>query len=386
MEDRRERRQPDGNVQRESWNTNFNQADRRNNIPGQRSDNGRMNVAEHHIYAAVPARVRATSSDDRSVGSLVSLHSESSANSGSNSASNNLRKNQNIESSSNRHSNVLSPRKQSIDDSVNSDTRTLCDHEDLNEIPSGIDISSINVPSPSISYNQGLIPIVTTELPSSPINPSSPEDSRDHVVPAPVLNRIKKDCELKEEFLKRPNLPNYLAPPQPQSTSNLNQESGVGGNNCETPVLPPLASPEIDILASPQHKPFHTAVGQPHSGSPAMASDAMSQQNYSSSQHIPQSNTGFTRSHAATEDRFDPHLNLVHSNEDPSSRYERADNAAERHYLVSDPSQGKYFTNNVYEPQGLKIFLLFYTMNINTIQFNKRQVRGYFCPSIAIFI
>lgn len=287
MDDRRNRRQQDSH--RESWNTNFNQPDRRNDMPGQRPDNGRMNVADHHIYAAVPARVRATSSDDRSVGSLVSLHSESSATSGSNSANNNLRKNPNIESSYNRQPNVLSHRKQSIDDSVNSDTRTLCDQEDLNEVLTDIDISSIHVPS-SVSYNQGLIPIVTTEIPSSPINPSSPDEGKDHVVPAPVINRIKKDCELKEEFLKRPNLPNYLAPPTPQSTS------------CETPVLPPLASPEIDILTSPQHRALNA--GQHHTVSPAMRCEAMSPEAYSSSQHIPQSNVGFPQSRVPKEERF----------------------------------------------------------------------------------
>ena len=223
----------------------------------------------------------------------------------------------------------------------------MCDHEDINEVPTGIDISSFNVPSSSISYNQGLIPIVTTEIPSSPINSSSPEDGRDHVVPAPVLNRIKKDCELKEEFLKRPNLPNYLSPPPPQSTSNLNQDRGIGGNNCETPVLPPLASPEIDILTSPQHKALHTAGVQHHPGSPAMASDEVSHQNYSPSQHLPNSNAGFARNHDPTEDRFDSHHSLVHSQEDPLSRYERADNAQERQYLISGHSQGKYSTNNI---------------------------------------
>ena len=351
MDDRRDRRLQGNPINRESWNTNFNQVDQRNNFTGHRPGNGRMNVAEHHVYAAVPARVRATSSDDRSVGSLVSLHSESSATSGSNSANNNLRKNQTTESSSNEQSNLLAKRKQSIDDSVNSDTRTLCDLQDLNKVPTAIDISSINVPSPNMSYNQGLIPIVTTELPSSPIDSSSPDDGKDQVVPAPVLNRIKKDCELKEEFLKRPNLPNYLAPPTPQTSSHLNIESSFGDNNCETPVLPPLASPEIDILTSPQHKAIHAASGQHHPGSPAIGREAMSTQNYSPSQHIPQNNVGFQRSHVPNEDRFsgtsgiqsnnDPHLNVMHGQEESSSSYERPDIGSERPFSMESHSQGR---------------------------------------------
>ena len=333
MDERRDRQQQENPGNRDTWNPNFSQAGQRNNLSGHRPDNGRMNVAEHHIYAAVPARVRATSSDDRSVGSLVSLHSESSATSGSNSASNNLRKTQNIENPSNRQLNVLAQRKQSIDDSVNSDTRTLCDLEDLNKVPTDIDISSINVPSPSISYNQGLIPIVTTELPSSPIHPSSPDDGNDHVVPAPVLNRIKKDCELKEEFLKRPNLPNYLAPPPPQSSSHLSIDSSMGGNNCETPVLPPLASPEIDILTSPQHRALHAASRQHHAGSPVIEKEAMCPQTYSPSQHIPPSSVGFSRGSVPNEARFPDNSGM--------QTYETADMGLDRPFPMDGRSQGK---------------------------------------------
>ena len=69
------------------------------------------------------------------------------------------------------------------------------------------------------------------------------------------MNRIKKDCELKEEFLKRPNFPNYLAPPPPPTSLSL-QPGDISYLrdaiiSCETPILPPLASPEMDILYSP---------------------------------------------------------------------------------------------------------------------------------------
>ncbi len=49
----------------------------------------------------------------------------------------------------------------------------------------------------------------------------------------PVLNRIKRDCERKEEFLRRPTLPNYL------------------GN-----IQPPMATPEADFIdyESPHHR------------------------------------------------------------------------------------------------------------------------------------
>ena len=299
--------------------------------------------ADHHIYAAVPARVRAASADDRSVGSLVSLNSESSTTSGSNSA-NNHRKKHGQEYSSRLQSNVLTPRKQSIDDSVNSDTRTLCD-QDLTESPKDTNISSTEVPSCNISHSQGVIPTVTTAC--SPPKASSTVGDADHVVPEPVLNRIRKDCELKEEFLKRPNLPNYLAPPPPQS-SRLMQDSRLGDNNCETPVLPPLASPEIDIIASPLNKAL--GVAAEHGKLPVVTSNTP--QYYSPSQNIPPNTPGFSRSQIRKDDlfsgntgltsQFNAQPNVVNSQDESVSRYEKLDNTREQQFTRNDPSLGKF--------------------------------------------
>ena len=340
MEEVRDHQNQDRDIHPDLWLAQCSEAENRNTgCPGGRPGNSRMNVVDHHIYAAVPARVRAASSDDRSVGSLVSLHSESSTTSGSNSA-NNHRNNPGQEYASRLQSNVVTPRKQSIDDSVNSDTRTLCD-QDLPDILTDTNISSNEVPSCSLIHNQGVIPIVTTAC--SPPNSSSTGGGADHVVPEPVLNRIRKDCELKEEFLKRPNLPNYLSPPPPQS-SQLIQDSRLGDNNCETPVLPPLASPEIDIIASPLNKALCVAAEQGEL--PVVTSNTP--QYYSPSQNIPPNTPGFSRSHIRKDDlfagnsEFNAQPNEVNSQEESVSRYEKLDDTREKQFTRNDPSLGKF--------------------------------------------
>ena len=314
-----------------------------------RTANNSLNLVDHHIYAAVPARIRAASSDDRSVGSLVSLNSDNSAASGFNSH-NNPRKTQlqdnplrqstgassrkqsnddsansdakilldqdirsfssdhrisRLQDNSLRQSSGTSSRKQSNDDSVHSDTKTLCDQE-VTDVPTDHNFGSIDVPLSNLGHEQGLVPIVTTVTSGSPPDTSLPGDTEDHVVPEPVLSRIRKDCELKEEFLKRPNLPNYLAPPPPPMSMSA-QNSRLDDDNCRTPSLPPLASPEVDVVSSPITQHLH------HSSGPgALASNAHS---YSDRQKM-SSNTPEAFGHASQHD-FNPDAFNVHG--EPSS-------------------------------------------------------------------
>ena len=327
MDELRDSQHDDRQIHPDVWLAQCGDTEGGNILPDRRSgkESGSVNIGDHHIYAAVPARVRAASSDDRSVGSLVSLNSECSATSGSNSA-NNYRKNQEI---SNTQTNVLpTTRKQSVDNSVNSDTRTLCEHE-LPDVP-----ADSNIYSPEVPSEKGLTPVTTTVKSGSPVHAISPIDSEDHVVPEPVLTRIKKDCELKEEFLKRPNLPNYLAPPPPPSSIS-NQGGSLDENSRDTPVLPPLASPEIDYI----NTPLNRAINAGADSNPAV-------RHYSSSQNIPFSNTpSFVQSHSEKDymlagssglpSQVIAQPNVVHGHEE-SSPYESLNDGRDKRYGMAD--------------------------------------------------
>ena len=322
-----------------------------NKIVDGRSGNSSINVVDHHIYAAVPARIRAASSDDRSVGSLVSLQSESSATTESHSA--HPRAQIQGQEGCNRQSNVLASRKQSIDDSVSSDTRTLCDQDLTNISPETITSTSVMISS-SLTDDQNSVPTVATATSCSPPCTSSFNDGsapgQDHVVPEPVLNRIRKDCELKEEFLKRPNLPNYLAPPPPTSLSLLNDR--LGNNNSDAPVLPPLASPEIDIFSSPVNKT--SSASAEHDTTVTSNVKTQPPPYYSPPSHKNSRTTGFARSHARKDDIFRADTGLpstlgnAQSNLTPNngdlSRYEDLDDIRGKEFTIAGVHPGEFIS------------------------------------------
>ena len=149
--------------------------------------------------------------------------------------------------------------------------------------------------------------------------------------------------------MKRPNLPNYLAPPPPQTSQSI-QEGRLGDNNCETPVLPPLASPEIDLIASPLNKELHAA--SKHGDSPVVVtSNNNNPQYFSTSQNIHPNTPSISHSQMRKDDTFagnsgltpqyNAQQNVVNSPEESLSRYEQLGDAREKQFARNDSSLGK---------------------------------------------
>ena len=339
-------------TQPEPWLSHYSKADGGDNMQGGRSSNNSMNVVDHHIYAAVPARIRATSSDDRSVGSLVSLHSESSTTSGSRSVQTD-RKNQGHEFFNNQ-SMVFNPRKQSIDDSVNSDTKTICD-QDLTEISPETTTLASELSSKLI-HVASAFPLATTTVPSCSSPPTTKFNDGtatgpDHVVPEPVLNRIRKDCELKEEFLKRPTLPNYLSPPPAPYSLFPHDTRSNNDNTCLTPVLPPLASPEIDILSSPVNKTTSASAVRDTIGTsivkaqPPPYYSPPSQKNISNIQGVPVSHTeknGSCRGEVVLPSSPNSAQSNVNKNNGEFTPHKELDDSRGKKFIITDGSLGEY--------------------------------------------